>query len=68
MYYVLAGLVFLLYWSPTIVGYARHVPNQGSVLVIDAFLGWTVVGWVVALAMACRSVPQPLELPTVKQT
>ena len=24
---------------------------------IDIFLGWTVIGWVVALAMAVRTVP-----------
>jgi hypothetical protein len=43
---------------PTIVAYRRHVPNRGAVVVINAFLGWTLIGWVVALAMACRSVPQ----------
>jgi hypothetical protein len=25
------------------------------VVVINVFLGWTFVGWVVALAMACRT-------------
>jgi hypothetical protein len=44
-----------LYWLPSIVGGTRHVRNLGSVAVINAFLGWTVVGWVVALAMAVRS-------------
>jgi hypothetical protein len=29
----------------------------GSVVVINIFLGWTFIGWVVALAMAARSVP-----------
>jgi hypothetical protein len=40
---------------PTIIAVARKVTNQGSVLVINFFLGWTFVGWVVALAMACRT-------------
>jgi hypothetical protein len=31
------------------------VPNLGSVAVINTFLGWTFIGWVVALAMAARS-------------
>lgn len=44
-----------LYFLPTIVAVARKVTNQGSVLVINLFLGWTFVGWVVALAMACRT-------------
>jgi Superinfection immunity protein len=48
-----------LYFVPWIVAGIRHVPNLGSVIVINLFLGWTVIGWVVALAMACRSLPQP---------
>lgn len=48
----------VLYFAPSIVGYLREVPNEGSVLVVNSFLGWTIVGWVVALAMACRSRPQ----------
>jgi hypothetical protein len=43
------------YWTPTAVAWFRHVPNAGSVTVINGFLGWTIVGWIVALAMACRS-------------
>ena len=42
---------------PLIVAVVRHVPNVGSVAVINIFLGWTLIGWVVALAMAVRSVP-----------
>jgi hypothetical protein len=48
-------LVLALYFAPTIVAIARKVDHQGSVAVINVFLGWTLVGWVVALAMACRT-------------
>jgi len=53
------GLLILigLYFLPTIIAAVRHVPNVGSVVVINLFLGWTLVGWVVALAMAARSIP-----------
>jgi hypothetical protein len=54
---VLLLILAALYFLPLIVAIARHVPNVGSVAVIDIFLGWTVIGWVVALAMAVRSVP-----------
>lgn len=50
-------VVGALYFVPLIVAMARHVPNIGSVAVINIFLGWTVIGWVVALAMAVRTVP-----------
>jgi hypothetical protein len=46
---------FVLYFIPGIIASVRHVPNQASVWIINFFLGWTLVGWVVALAMAARS-------------
>ena len=51
------GLLALvsLYFTPTIVAVVRGVEHQGSVIVINVFLGWTLVGWVVSLAMACRT-------------
>jgi hypothetical protein len=45
------------YFLPTIIAGIRKVPNLGSVLVVNFFLGWTFIAWVVALAMAARSVP-----------
>lgn len=43
------------YFLPTIVAVVRKVTNQGSVAVINLFFGWTLIGWVVALALACRT-------------
>lgn len=48
-------LVLALYFLPSIVAVARKVTHQGSVVVINLFLGWTFIGWVVALAMASRT-------------
>jgi len=48
-------LALALYFVPSIVAVARRVTHQGSVIVINLFLGWTFIGWVVALAMACRT-------------
>jgi hypothetical protein len=48
-------VVLVLYFLPSIVAVARKVTHQGSVIVINLFLGWTFIGWVVALAMACRT-------------
>ena len=44
-----------LYFLPTIIAVARKVRNQGSIVVINFFLGWTLIGWVVALALAFRT-------------
>lgn len=43
-----------LYLLPALVGVQRRVANLGSVVVINVLLGWTLAGWVVALAMAVR--------------
>jgi hypothetical protein len=51
----LAILLIALYFVPIVVAISRKVTNQGSVAVINVFLGWTVIGWIVALAMACRT-------------
>jgi Zn-dependent protease with chaperone function len=51
-----AGAILALYMLPTLIAAGRKVPNVGSILVINLFLGWTFIGWVVALAMAARSV------------
>ena len=45
------GVATLLYWLPTILVVLRH-GNIAQVAVINGFLGWTFVGWVVALALA----------------
>jgi hypothetical protein len=48
-------IVLVLYFLPSVIAVARKVTHQGSVVVINLFLGWTFIGWVVALAMACRT-------------
>jgi Superinfection immunity protein len=55
---VLAGLFaasLALYLLPVLIGVARRVPDLGSVAVINVLLGWTLLGWVAALALALRS-------------
>jgi hypothetical protein len=56
---VVAATSMALYLLPVIIGWARHVPDLGAIAVVDIALGWTLAGWVIALAMAMRSIPQP---------
>ena len=51
---------FVAYWLPTIVAVVRkdRVPNVAWIVIINFFFGWTLIGWVVALVMACRSAPR----------
>jgi hypothetical protein len=52
----LIGLIALaaVYMLPAIVADRRDVPNAGTVFAVNVLLGWTVVGWVFALRLACR--------------
>lgn len=54
---VVLGVVLFIYLLPWFVAEQRGHPNAGSIAVINIFLGWTFVGWVVALAMACSGIP-----------
>jgi hypothetical protein len=51
---VLIPLAFGVYMLPALVADRRDAPNFGTVFAVNALFGWTVVGWVVALRMACR--------------
>jgi hypothetical protein len=62
VFIVIVLVAFAAYWVPTIIAYSRRVPNLGSAVVINFLLGWTLVGWAVALAMAARSTTSPVTL------
>jgi hypothetical protein len=51
--YVPFGLVSLaLYFLPTIIVLARHKKNVLGPILVNVLLGWTVIGWIVALIWA----------------
>jgi len=51
--YVPFGLVSLaLYFLPTIIVVARHKKNVLGPILVNVLLGWTVIGWIVALIWA----------------
>jgi hypothetical protein len=45
-------VLFSLYGAPAVIAGLRGHRQFGPILVINLLLGWTVVGWAVALAMA----------------
>lgn len=56
--YGCAALIAAEFYSlPVVIGWARRVPRLRTVAVIDLALGWTVIGWIVAVTMALRPVP-----------
>lgn len=47
------------YFLPAIVARGREHRQMIAIVVLNAFLGWTVLGWVVALVWACMAQPEP---------
>ena len=53
----LTGL-FALYFMPTIIAYCRDHRNYASIFVVNLFLGWTLIGWVLSLAWSLSGAGQ----------
>ena len=49
--------VLALYFAPAIIAAVRHTHNATGILLLNIFLGWTGIGWFVALLMAICSAP-----------
>jgi uncharacterized membrane protein len=45
-------LIILIYFIPTISAYSRKKTNASSILILNLFLGWTIIGWIVSLVWA----------------
>jgi len=51
----LAGLGimgFIAYWVPTLAANSNRHRNRAAIGMLNLFLGWTFIGWVVALLWA----------------
>jgi hypothetical protein len=53
-------LAFLLalYFLPTLIASGRHLHERGAIAMLNVFLGWTFIGWVIALIWAITA-PTP---------
>jgi hypothetical protein len=50
--FVICFIGFIGYWVPTLSASSKHHRNQIAIGMLNLFLGWTVIGWVVALVWA----------------
>lgn len=53
-------LVFSIYFAPAITACLREHQNALAVFVLNLFLGWTLLGWVLALVWSCTAVRKPV--------
>lgn len=45
----------VIYFIPTFIANGRKTHNENGIAIVNVLLGWTVVGWIIALIMACGS-------------
>ena len=57
--FIFFPLSIFLYFSPTIVAISRDHPSVTGIGVLNLFLGWTLLGWVVALVWSYSSQATP---------
>ena len=48
------GFGFVMYFLPTIIAAVRSKRDVVSIAVLNIFLGWTLIGWIVALVWALK--------------
>jgi hypothetical protein len=49
------GFGFVMYFLPSIIALARNKRDITGILLLNFFLGWTMIGWVVALVWAVKT-------------
>jgi hypothetical protein len=49
------GFSFVMYFLPTILAIIRNKRDVAAILLLNLFLGWSVIGWVVALIWAAKT-------------
>jgi hypothetical protein len=49
------GFGFVMYFLPSILALARSKRDIAAIVLLNFFLGWTMIGWVVALVWAVKN-------------
>jgi Superinfection immunity protein len=48
------GFGLVMYFLPTLIALARSKRDTLAIFLLNFFLGWSVIGWVIALVWAAR--------------
>lgn len=54
-----AGLAIIFYLLPSFVAYKRGRTNKSPILLLNLLLGWTFIGWVIALVWSTTTPTAP---------
>ena len=55
-------VVFLIYFAPALIASQPRHRNRGAIAMLNLLLGWTLLGWVIAIvwAMTENTEPKPI--------
>ena len=51
---VLITLLSLFYFLPFAIAFNKKRANTGAIFALNLFLGWSLIGWVIALVWALK--------------
>jgi hypothetical protein len=49
------GIGFVMYFLPTIIALIKSKRDTVAILLLNLFLGWSVIGWIIALVWAAKN-------------
>lgn len=59
--YILLAVVMipllLAYFIPSIIAFTKNKDNKTTVLILNIFIGWSIIGWIVVLILALKQNP-----------
>ena len=63
-------IMLATYFLPTIIAIVRNKANLVGILLVNLFLGWSVIGWIVALvwAVSTERIDQGYSAPMVSMS
>lgn len=51
---LLIGMIMAVYATPSVIAYRRKHPSRNTIIAVNVLLGWSIVGWAVALIWALK--------------
>lgn len=54
-------IMLIIAFAPTFIALARQHHNSLAIFALNLFLGWTVIGWIVALIWSLTATPGRLK-------
>ncbi|MFZ1016863.1 MAG: superinfection immunity protein [Candidatus Cybelea sp.] len=64
---IVTAIGTMIYFLPSILAVVGRRRNSATIVVLNILLGWSFIGWVVALVMALMKDPEPVQVVHLHQ-